>query len=46
MIGEQSSKEEGSMEAEPFWEELRSFELAQRPTKYLLTLGTCYYDEH
>ena len=42
MIGERSSRRKRLSRAEPF---LAEFELAQRPTKLLLTLGTRHYDE-
>ena len=41
VIGERSSRRK-RLSSEPF---LAEFELAQRPTKLLLTLGTCHYDE-
>jgi hypothetical protein len=42
MVDERGSREKASAELSLFW---RSFELAQRPTKCLLTLGTHHYDE-
>ena len=43
MCGEQSLKGKGPARLNFSWEE---FELAQRPTKWLLTPGTHHYDEH
>ena len=42
MIGERSSRRKRLSRAEPF---LAEFELVQRPTKSLLTLGTHHYDD-
>jgi len=42
MCGEWSSRSKGQAKLNLSWEE---FEVAQRPTKCLLTLGTRHYDD-